>query len=208
MDTVSDVDPDTGQLLDLMVAGDESAAQRLLERHRERLRRLVATHLDPRVSARIDPSDVIQEALAEAYQRLPQYADQRPVSFYPWLRSIAWQRLVKLHRTHVVAARRSVHREDAPRMDLPDASAQRLAEQLAAGGTEPSQKVVKQEIRQRVRTALDELPPADRAVLVMRYLEHMSMREIGEALETTTAAVKMRHARALQRLESTLRDTQ
>ena len=90
--------PDTDQLLEQVAAGSDSAAQSLLARHRRRLSRLVAVHLDPRISARVDPSDVVQELLTEAFQRLPRYVIERPVSFYPWLRQIAWQRLRKLHR--------------------------------------------------------------------------------------------------------------
>jgi RNA polymerase sigma-70 factor (ECF subfamily) len=198
--------PDTDQLFERTAAGDHSAAQELLIRFRPRLRRMVAVHLDQRISARVDPSDVVQEALAEAFQRLPEYIQKRTISFYPWLRQIAWQRLVKLHRRHLAAARRSVHREGDANVPLPDESVQELADRLAAGGTEPGQKLIRKEMRERVRAALDELRHADRTLLVMRYLEHMTLKEIGEALQTTTAAIKKRHTRALVRLEQLLSD--
>jgi RNA polymerase sigma-70 factor (ECF subfamily) len=198
--------PDTDQLLEQAAAGDEAAAQELLARHRPRLRRMVAVHLDSRISARVDPSDVVQEALAEAFQRLPEYIQRRPVSFYPWLRQIAWQRLVKLHRAHIAAGRRSVHREGDAAIPLPDESALELIDRLAGSGTEPSQRMMQEEIRERVRIALDELGASDRVLLVMRYLEHMTLKEISEVLKVTPAAVKMRHARALQRLERVLGD--
>ena len=57
---------DTDQLLNRASAGDPSATQELLDRYRSRLRGMVAVHLDQRISARVDPSDVVQEALAEA----------------------------------------------------------------------------------------------------------------------------------------------
>jgi RNA polymerase sigma-70 factor (ECF subfamily) len=200
--------PDTDQLLAQVAAGNDEAAQQLLARHRPRLRRMVAVHLDYRISARVDPSDVVQEALAEAFQRLPQFLQERPVSFYPWLRQIAWQRLVKLHRTHIAARRRSVHREGDVSVRLPDESVLELADLLASSGAEPSQRLVQQEIRERVRTALNQAQPHDRELLVMRYLEHMSLNEISEVLGITLAAAKMRHARALQRLERMLSDLQ
>jgi RNA polymerase sigma-70 factor (ECF subfamily) len=165
---------------------------------------MVAVHLDPRITARVDPSDVVQEALAEAFQRLPRYIERRPVSFYPWLRKIAWQRLMKLHRSHIAAGRRSVRREDAATVRLPDESVAKLAERLAASGTAPSERLVQEEVRERVRAALDELSPNDRELLVMRYLEHMPLKEISEVLAITPAAAKMRHARALVRLEQLL----
>ena len=64
-------EPDTERLLEAAHSGDRSARGRLLERHRARLRRMVAVRLDRRLAARVDPSDVVQEALApERLRRL------------------------------------------------------------------------------------------------------------------------------------------
>ncbi len=95
---MSEPESDTELLLEKSAAGDSSAAQTLLARCQPRLRRMVVAHLDQRISARVDPSDVVQETLTEAFQRLPAYAREPAISFYPWLRQIAWQRLIKLHR--------------------------------------------------------------------------------------------------------------
>ena len=65
---------------------------------------------------------------------------------------------------------------------------------------------MQEEIRERVRATIAELKPQDRELLVMRYLEHMSLREISEATEITLSAVRKRHTRALERLENLLRD--
>ncbi len=200
-----DPNPDTDQLLQRAAAGEQAATQELLTRYRPRLRRMVVVHQDQRISATVDPSDVVQETLTEAFQRLPEYIREHPVSFYPWLRQIAWQRLVKLHRDHITRARRSVEREDD--VPLPHASALELADKLASSRTEPGQRLVRQELRDRVRAALDRLRPQDRTLLVMRYLEHMTLTEITEAQEITASAAKMRHARALQRLEQSLTDS-
>ncbi|MCO6045925.1 sigma-70 family RNA polymerase sigma factor [Aeoliella sp. ICT_H6.2] len=201
---MTDTHPDTDQLLRRVAEGDQNAAQDLLARHRPRLRRMVTVHLDTRISARVDPSDVVQEALAEAFQRLPSYASEPAVSFYPWLRQIAWQRLVKLHRHHLKAARRSVHREQDRDWSLSDESIGQLAERFVSERTDPGRKAIRQEMRQRVRTALDQLLPADRELLVMRYLEHLTIREIAETLDLTQASIKMRQARALERLQKAL----
>lgn len=204
---MTEPNPDTDQLLQRAAGGDESAAHELLGRCRPRLRRMVGLHMDQRISARIDPSDVVQEALAEAFQRLPEYIQKRAISFYPWIRQITWQRLVKLHRAHITTARRSVQREGGElSMLLPEDSVLELAAQLASSGTEPGQRLVREEMRERVRTALHEMRLADRTLLVMRYLEHMTLKEISEVLQISTAATKMRHARALQRLERLLHD--
>lgn len=84
---------DTDHLLDLVAKGEPAAAATLLTRHKDRLRRMVHLRIDPRLSPRVDPSDVVQDTLAEAHKRLPAYAQAREVPFYPWLRAIAWDKL-------------------------------------------------------------------------------------------------------------------
>src|SRR3954471_19719524 len=125
-------DPDPDELLQQAGRGEDAARQRLLAVHRDRLRRMVAVRMDRRLAARVDPSDIVQEALVEAVQKLDDYARDRPLPFYPWLRQFAWERLVKAHRRHIHAARRSVGREEKGNMPLPDESALDLAERLLA----------------------------------------------------------------------------
>src|SRR5262249_28097057 len=91
--------------------GADDARQRLLDRYRGRLRQMGAARVDRRLSARVDPSDVVQEALIDASRHLDDYLRDRPLAFYPWLRQFAWERLVALHRRHVLAGKRSVTRE-------------------------------------------------------------------------------------------------
>jgi RNA polymerase sigma-70 factor (ECF subfamily) len=201
---MSSSDPDTERLLERAAGGDAAAGEDLLASHRDRLRRMVRVYLDRRVAARVDPSDVIQEALAEAARKLPAYLRDRPLPFYPWLRRIAWERLVKIHRTHLRAGMRSAAREEPGGLPLPDESAADLARRLAASGTSPSARLVQKELRDRIREALDRMGPRDREVLVMRYLEQLTNKEIAAALGVTEGAVKVRHLRALERLRGLL----
>jgi RNA polymerase sigma-70 factor (ECF subfamily) len=196
--------PDTEQLLEQASQGDADARQQLLGRHRGRLRRMVAIHLDRRLAARLDPSDVVQEALAAAAGKLDDYLRDRPLPFYPWLRRLAWERLVKLHRHHLRAQRRSVQREEPHVPALPDESAAELAERLIASGTGPSGQLLQEELRQRVQAGLARLSARDREVLVLRYLEGLSTREVAATLGLSEGAVKMRHLRALDALRRLL----
>jgi RNA polymerase sigma-70 factor (ECF subfamily) len=192
-------DPDTEQLIERARHGDRAARQQLLVRHRDRLCRMVQVCLDRRLAARIDPSDVVQEALLEADRELMAYLHERPLPFYPWIRRLAWERLVKVQRRHL-QARRSVAREDRGVPDLPDESALELAGRLIAPRTSPSSHLAREERRDQVLAALARLEERDREVLVLRYLEELSTREIAELLQTTEGAIRTRHVRALQRL--------
>ena len=200
---MSPAPPDTQELLERSVRGDAAARQQLLARHRARLRRMVAVRLDPRLGARVDPSDVVQEALADAAVHLDDYLRDRPLPFYPWLRQFAWERVVKAHRDHIHAQRRSILREE-PDMPLPDESVRQLAHRLLASGTSPSRRLIRQEQRERVRAALAELAPRDREILVMRHLEQMETPEIAAVLGISEGAVRNRQYRALIRLRALL----
>jgi RNA polymerase sigma-70 factor (ECF subfamily) len=197
--------PDTEELIDLTARGDAVARQQLLVRHRKKLVKMVAVRLDRRVAARVDPSDVVQEALAEAAQHLDEFLRTRPLPYYSWLRQFAWERLVKLHRHHIRSKKRSVTREEPWSMPLPEDSVLRLARLVAGGASaSPSQALIRNELRQRLRAALDQLAPHDREILVMRNLEQLPVAEIAEVLGLTEGAIMVRHLRALRRLRTIL----
>jgi RNA polymerase sigma-70 factor (ECF subfamily) len=197
-------EPDTEDLLRLVGEGDRTARNRLLLRHQARLRSLVALRMDRRLAARLDPSDVVQESLAEADRRLEDYLRRRPMPFYPWLRQLALERLVDEHRRHVRSQKRSVHREEARLSFLPDESAQELADRLVDRGSNPSARLRRESERDRVRAALTLLGENDRELLALRHLEQLSVREIAAVLGISEGAVKVRHVRALKRLRDLL----
>jgi RNA polymerase sigma-70 factor (ECF subfamily) len=165
---------------------------------------MIASRLDRRMAARVDASDVVQEALTDAACKLSDYLRRRPLPFYPWLRQLAWQRLVDLHRRHVRAQSRSVTREEGQALPLPDESAMQLADRLLATGTGPVGQLLQAELHHRVRKVMESLPERDREVLVLRHLEQLSTREMAAVLGISEGAVKMRHIRALRRFRDEL----
>ncbi len=197
-------DADTEALLDKARGGSQSAVEQLLARHRDRLRQMVAVRIDDRLSARIDPSDVVQETLSVAYKRLSSYLREPAITFYPWLRQIAWNSLVDLHRHHVLAERRSVSREEP--WQLSDASADRLAGRFVAAGTGPMKRLLRDEARARVRATLERLAPAHREILTLRYLEQLGGAECAAVLGISHKAANQRHLRAIRRLHRLLAD--
>jgi RNA polymerase sigma-70 factor (ECF subfamily) len=199
-------EPDTAELLRRAAGGDREAVDGLLARHRGRLRRMVAVRMDKRLAARVDPSDIVQEALTEASQKLPDYLAHKRLPFYPWLRQLAWERLIGAHRRHVEAKARSVTREEDEAMVLPDHSAVQLAARLLANGTSPSVRMIRRELRAKVRQMLSQMSTPDREVLVLRYLEQLSTAETAAVLGLTVDGVKSRQRRALERFSNLLAD--
>lgn len=199
-------DPVSEELRSLAGSGDKNGVRQVIERYRGRLKKMVAVRIDPRLSARVDPSDIVQEAVMDAETRLSEYLKKRPLPVYPWLRQLAWQRLVDLHHHHLNRQKRSVLRERDGSLNLPDESACRLVDQLVDGRSSPSARLVREESRHRVREAMDQLDSQDREILVLRHLEQMPVKEIAALLSISSSAVKMRRLRAIERLQAALGD--
>ena len=79
-----------------------------------------------------------------------------------------------------------------------------LVQRLAASVTGPVQRLVREEMWARVRSALDRLSASDREVLILRHAEQLSTREAAAVLGVSEPAVKSRHLRALERLREAL----
>ncbi len=165
---------------------------------------MLSVRMDPRLAARLDPSDVIQDAMATAVRQLPAFLSTDRDAFYPWLRQLAMERMIDAHRRHVGAKRRSVDREERWDASYSDPSTVILAERLVASGTSPSGRAMRNERKQRVHAALEGLMPEDREVVVLRHLEQLSHKEIAAVLHVSPEAARSRYRRATERLASLL----
>ncbi|MBX9622314.1 MAG: sigma-70 family RNA polymerase sigma factor [Gemmataceae bacterium] len=196
--------PDSAEtigLLDRAAAGDPAAANELLARHRPSVRAFVDLHLGPDLRARVDASDVAQEALAELARRLPDYLARDPMPFHLWARKTAYERLLNARRAHR-AAGRDVAREAA----APDHSSVALARTLLAPGPTPSEAAAGRELEGLAAAAVEGLAEADREILLLRHAEDLPYDEIGALLGIDPAAARKRYGRALVRLQQALAD--
>lgn len=187
------------------MAGDQLALAELFENYRQRLSHTVRLRMDPRLHGRLDVSDVLQEAFLDASRRLPEFIAEPDVSLFIWLRSLATQRLIDLHRQHLGAQVRSVARELAVSRhgDL-STSIRSLAGMLADSSKTPASKAVREEMRCQLHQALDAMEPIDREVLAMRHFEMMTNGEVASVLKLSKAAASNRYVRALERLHGIL----
>src|SRR5271157_4474428 len=202
MDTNS---ADTARLLEQARAGDQAALNEIFAQHRMRLRRMVELRLDRRLQARIDASDVIQEAYVDAVSRFDEYLREPNYPLFLWLRLIVGERLLKLHRHHLGTQTRDAGLEvSIYRGALPAASSAALAAQLLGKHTSPTQAAVRAERMLRIQEALNTLDPMDREVLALRHFEQMTLAETALSLQLEESAAAKRYIRALKRLKSIL----
>lgn len=194
----------TQDLLAGAAAGDTKAVNRLFDRHRDALRKLVDLRMDRRMGGRVDASDIVQDVLVEAAGRLSDYLRDPQLPFHLWLRSLARDRMIDLHRRHR-AQRRDVTREQPLAAgEGIDRSEFNLAAQLQDAGLTPAAAAIKEELEQRFWSALDLLEDQDREVILMRHAEHLGNGEVAQALDLSPAAAGMRYLRAIRRLRAAL----
>jgi RNA polymerase sigma-70 factor (ECF subfamily) len=166
---------------------------------------MVALRLDRRLQGRIDPSDVIQEAYLEASARLAEYLRNPTMPFFLWLRFLASQKLVTLHRHHLgVQMRNAGYQVALYQGPWPEATSAALAAQLLGHDTRPSEAAIRAEMKIRVQEALNAMEPLDREVLALRHFEQLSRAEIAQLLGISEAAAGKRYIRALNRLKQIL----
>ena len=82
----------------------------------------------------------------------------------------------------------------------------RRSQHPVAGGTSPSGRAIRDEDCQRVRAAMARLTEGDRKLLAMRHIEALSMAQIATALGISEGAAKVRHIRALRRIQTFLEE--
>lgn len=189
-------------LLERVRNGDRGALAELFAQYRPQLRRMVELRLDPRVGARVAPSDILQDAYLDATKRIEHFFRRQGVSFYVWLRLVVNQSLIDLHRRHLDAKMRGAAREAAPAWT--PATSISLARQLVAQMESPSQVVSREETLSQVQAALEGLDPLDREILTLRHFEELSNNEVAELLGLQKAAASNRYVRALGRLRKAL----
>jgi RNA polymerase sigma-70 factor, ECF subfamily len=181
--------------------GDRDAVNRLLEKHRGAVRRLVEMRLDRKVQQRVDVSDVVQDVMIEANGRLDKYLDDPAMAFHLWLRQIAWDRIIDTYRRHRVSAKRNMDREQP--MSMPagsDHSTMELAIQLCDPGLTPAAAAAQREIAFKVEAVIEQLGEQDREIIMMRHYEHLSNIEVAQVLGMNPPAASMRYLRAIRRL--------
>lgn len=186
--------------------GDAEAVGRLLEDFRGRIGRMLAVRMDPRLRGRLDASDVIQDTFLEVHNRLEEYRTRADMPFFLWVRFLAGQKLVQMHRKHLGAGQRDARRElpDALRR-MPGATTATLAGALVSSGVTPSEVAMRIEDEERLVRVLDELRELDREVLALRHFEGLSNLEVAQLLGIEPSAASRRYVRALARLQERLR---
>jgi RNA polymerase sigma-70 factor (ECF subfamily) len=189
-----------------LVADDDQVGEELLGRCRAYLSLLARFRMSPRLQAKLDPSDVVQQTLLKAHEKMGQFRGRTHGEFMAWLRQILANQLAEVGRQFGTEAR-DLAREHALRADLDESSA-RLQAWLAADQTSPSQRAIREEQLLRLAQALAELPPEQRRAVELHHFQGHPVAEVGRLLGRSPEAVVGLLYRGLKKLRGLLEDAQ
>lgn len=192
------------ELLDEVKGGAAERLGKLLDSYRNYLYLLASTQIDPRLRAKVSPSDLVQETMMGAYRDFHAFQGQSERQLIAWLRQILIHRLHVFVQQHLLAERRDARREVS--LDDLAAALAHSSQKLNAGslladpGPSPSAQVIQRENAVRLADHLQRMRPDYREVLVLRNLQGLPFEEIAERLERSSGAVRMLWLRAIQQL--------
>jgi RNA polymerase sigma-70 factor, ECF subfamily len=176
---------------------------RPLEEYRDYLMILARLQFDPRLRARLDPADLVQQAMLQAHRSAGDLIGRSEGEILAWLRKILASKISHAVRDHT-RGRRNVGRE-ATISEAIDQSSARLEGWLAADQSSPSQRADRNEQLLNLGRALAGLPEDQREAVVLHHLEGWPVERIARHLEKTEKAVGGLLYRGLKQLRTNLR---
>src|SRR5438552_8221514 len=184
------------------MAEQSDAGRRKLEQYRDYLLLLARVQLDPRLKAKLDPSDIVQETLLKAHQAIDQFKGQSEGELAAWLRAI-------LANTLADAVRKFTRQKGDLEQSVERAlehSSERLEALLSSDELAPDQQAVQNEQFFHLARALSQLPEEQRTALELKHLQGCSVAVISQRMQRSRASVVGLLYRGLKRLRELLEE--
>src|SRR5919201_1532912 len=144
----------------------------LLELYRNYLHLLARTQIDLHVQGRVDPSDLVQETLLEAYRDFGQFRGGTEAELLAWLRRVLVHSLARVAEKHLGARKRDIRRQvSLHRLAELERSSERVDAALVSQAPSASRRAQRREQAAILADTLARLKPDHREVIVLRNLE-------------------------------------
>ena len=171
---------DDSQLVGQYINGNEAAFEELVNRHKSRI--FTTIHLI--VKDQYVAEDLLQEVFIKAIRTLKSGRYNEEGKFLPWILRIA----------HNLAIDRFRKNKRYPVIVMDDGNSVFETLEFAQGTFEDEQ--MKKDVHKSLRKLIQELPEAQKQVLIMRHYMDMSFKEISDqtGVSINTALGRMRYA--------------
>jgi RNA polymerase sigma-70 factor, ECF subfamily len=182
------------ELIGLAQRGDKAAFRRLVERHQRRAFAIAMGMVRDENDAR----ELVQEAFLRVYRGLDTF--QGSSSFFTWLYRIVTNLAIDLMRRpgrhDVVLDDKHASPEESGHLPLVS----------RVDGADPLDVLHRRHLAVRIQSALDDLPPIHRSVILMREVEGMSYEEMAEAAGVSKGTIMSRLFHARRKMQRALAD--
>jgi len=178
-------------LVERVQSGDKKAFDLLVLKYQQRIMKVLSRY----VRDHSEVQDLAQEAFIKAYRALPNFRGDS--AFYTWLYRIA----INTAKNFVVAQGRRPPNDDIEATEAEQYDGESALKDYAS----PERETLRDEIKETVFKAIDELPEDLKTAITLRELEGMSYEEIAEAMDCPIGTVRSRIFRAREAIDSQLR---
>ena len=179
------------ELIRQAAAGDQRAFESLLRRHDRQVLMLGLRF----TGSPEDAQDIYQEVFLRVYTGLAGFRGQS--AFATWIHRIT----INVCMSHLASRRKHAQGVDRTKEDLGENVAEPSREAPA-----PEQRLLDAERRERIRLALQALPPQQRLVFTLRHHEGFKLKEIASMVGCRLGTVKRYLFEATRTMRDQLQD--
>ena len=168
------------------------------------LKMLAERQLPAALRGKVDPSDIVQQALIDAWRGQDDFRGQTHAERLAWLRTILTRAIMRVDRDLLRTAKRGqgIEKTLAAAIDTDSVRLEHLASDNQPG---PDSIAARAEQSLLLAAALEQLPPDYRTVLTGRHLDGKTFDDIAKQMGRSSAATRMLWVRALEALKKAYR---
>lgn len=178
------------RLAKLARAGDREAFEELVQLYKDKIYHLAYRMLGNRQEA----EDAVQETFLRVFMNLERYDEQQ--KFSTWIFRIGTNLCIDRLRK-----KKPNYSLDA---ELPEGEGGDWYSMLPSEDATPEDQVILSETQQQIRRAIEAMPEKYKSVVILRYLQDLSLQEIGDVLDMPVTTVKTRVHRGREFLRQQL----